>query len=492
MGAYLKIQERRLEKKLAADATRGPRPPSREFYLGHDEADGAETATDGRRVADRRKLIPPLGLREYWYPAVELSRISSSKPLYWRMLGEELVLFRSGDGVGALTDVCPHRGASLSQGKSLFKDTVSCPYHGATFDAGGECRAFITEGYESRMPGQLRAKSYPTRVLRGWVFVWMGEGEPAPIEEDVPPEFFADKNTVIMSDYTYWDSSWIIAIENQNDSHNQLFVHRNSLYQLKRRGRERTPVGPRCKVVNDRAVYGLGQNQTHYLAEDGTLPYKMHYPGVEGTWPRTNVRKALWWLFTPWNKYVVYSGWRKRLSRLPYQEVEEWGGGQTRGGGGWHLPSMVRINFGLFVYTRYVVPVSETTSRVIYWNTRRTRSVLTRAVLRVWFRGYFNYFLHYNFSGQDMRAAAPCRYWTEETLAPTDSQMVMLRKLITEKSRDAVRLKKLRAPVEASNESAMFELSEKTGIDVQRSVEEAQHTHDSADDRAAAASDLGI
>ncbi|HLZ70355.1 MAG TPA: hypothetical protein VKV26_10660 [Dehalococcoidia bacterium] len=33
---------------------------------------------------------------------------------------------------------------------------------------------------------------FPTRTLKGIVFVWMGqdEREPAPIEEDVPEEFF--------------------------------------------------------------------------------------------------------------------------------------------------------------------------------------------------------------------------------------------------------------------------------------------------------------
>ena len=126
----------------------------------------------------------------------------------------------------------------MSQGKCFYEGTISCPYHGATFTGDGECVAYITEGPESRMERnkRFRARSYPTVTLKGWVFVWMGAEEPAPIEKDIPPEFFEPKSTVVMSTYTYWSTPWIVSIENQNDSHNYgLFVHRNSLQQLNSR-----------------------------------------------------------------------------------------------------------------------------------------------------------------------------------------------------------------------------------------------------------------
>jgi hypothetical protein len=49
--------------------------------------------------------------------------------------------------------------------------------------------------------------------------------------------------------------------------------------------------------------------------------------------------------------------------------------------------------------------------------------------------------LEYNFSSQDGRGAASCRYWTPEHLAPTDSQVTIFRKMIIELSRDATRKK---------------------------------------------------
>ena len=90
----------------------------------------------------------------------------------------------------AIADVCPHRGGSLRRGDCHYPGTIACPYHGWVFDARGECVAVLSEGPDSRIPGKVRSRIFPTRTLKGMVFVWMGAGTPAPIEQDVPPEFF--------------------------------------------------------------------------------------------------------------------------------------------------------------------------------------------------------------------------------------------------------------------------------------------------------------
>ena len=86
---------------------------------------------------DRRQLAPPTGLRDFWYPALLDSKVGR-KPVSLRMLGEELCFFRDAQGnIAAIWDVCPHRGASLSEGDCHFKGTVACPYHGWVFDGEG-------------------------------------------------------------------------------------------------------------------------------------------------------------------------------------------------------------------------------------------------------------------------------------------------------------------------------------------------------------------
>src|SRR5436309_2803888 len=177
MGAYLRFFEKRIERELEQNKSKGVWEGPTDGQLARSNGTSAGLDT----VKDRRALIPPLGLREYWYPALPANKVGK-KPIYWVMLGDELVFFRDTQGqVAALSDVCPHRGASLAEGDCFYHGFVSCPYHGATFDGKGDCVAFITEGPDSRMVGNLRVRRYPTRELRGWVFVWMGEGEPAPI-----------------------------------------------------------------------------------------------------------------------------------------------------------------------------------------------------------------------------------------------------------------------------------------------------------------------
>jgi len=79
-------------------------------------------------AGDIRHLIPKLGLRNYWYPAMAESKVGRRKPVKVSMLGEELCLFRGAQGdVVAIQDVCPHRGARLSEGDCHYRGTVACP-----------------------------------------------------------------------------------------------------------------------------------------------------------------------------------------------------------------------------------------------------------------------------------------------------------------------------------------------------------------------------
>ena len=133
---------------------------------------------------DIRPLIPTLGLRNYWYPAIADTKVGARKPAKVSMLGEEICLFRGATGgVVAIQDVCPHRGARLSEGACHYRGTVACPYHGWVFDESGKNVAVLSEGPDSGVCGKpgTEAHVYPTRTLKGLVFVWIGDGEPAPI-----------------------------------------------------------------------------------------------------------------------------------------------------------------------------------------------------------------------------------------------------------------------------------------------------------------------
>jgi phenylpropionate dioxygenase-like ring-hydroxylating dioxygenase large terminal subunit len=374
---------------------------------------------------DRRSQIPSLGLREYWYPALPAKDVGWKKPVGLRLLGEDITLFRDKNGeIQALWDYCPHRGVYLSWGDCFWKGYLSCPYHGATFNGDGECVEFITEGPDSKMVGQLKAKKFPTRTIRGLVFVWMGEGEPAPIEEDVPPEFFEDNpETIVLHTIRYWDCNWLIAMENNYDAHNAFYVHRNSLVFLRTRygGRIRTPQGYRAKTVNNKAVVPSAGAEQYYADETGKVPYQLYYPRVDGYWPQHR-----WRLLWAW----VYDFFSRRNQKRPiFQTPEEWQGP--------HLPGMLRIFFGgpSAMYTRWTVPVERDLSRVFYFRSMRIKSRLGRLWERVTYRLYRDWFLHYNFSEQDYDAMRSTRYHYPEYLSATDSVMVGIRRLVAQHAR---------------------------------------------------------
>ncbi len=379
---------------------------------------------------DMRSKIPPLGLKEYWYPALPAKSVGWKKPVPLKIAGERLMFFRDEHGeVKALWDYCPHRGVRLSEGDCFWKGFVSCPYHGATFNGEGECVEFITEGPDSKMVGALKARNFPTETHKGVVFVWMGDGEPVPIETDVPPEMFMGDDVTVHTTWHYWKCNWMIALENTNDAHNAFWVHRNAIRHLfspRTRyggGRPRTPLGYKSKVINDRAVQVTERDGTtsHYEAEDGNVPYQLYYPRIKGVWPLHKTRLLWAWLFEAIDRRFSHS-------RELLQGPEEWKSGM-------HLPGMQRMPH---LYTRYCVPVEENLTRVVFIRTRKIKSRLGRFYEWFTFKAYIEWLNHYNFSGQDYDAMGTTMWQHPEYLSATDSYVVAQRRLVVEHARQPI------------------------------------------------------
>ena len=380
--------------------------------------EGVSSRGNGRhahlRPSDIRALIPPLGLREYWYPALEAKKVRN-KPVGLKLLGEELVFFRDrNDEVKALWNVCPHRGGSLMHGDCHYRGTISCPYHGWTYDGEGNVLAVLPEGPESQVPGKVKAHAYPTRTLKGMVFVWMGIGEPAPIEEDVPPEFFEDA-ILILYRTEYWPVNWNVALENGGDAHVP-YVHRNSLKQLIHPMAGSGPTPQRNRVVPGKAViFDRLSRQGGRVTGRGDWP-QHHFPALGGKWPKHRWRTLWSWLFIPA---------RKRVARRPPWDCpqEEWKSGH-------HLPGMFRNDHRTDMYTRNSVPVTEHLSRQVYFKATRPNSWTGRVYERAHFTLIGRWMQVTNFSRQDFTAVAPQRYDTAEHLSATDTHQVLWRRLV--------------------------------------------------------------
>jgi phenylpropionate dioxygenase-like ring-hydroxylating dioxygenase large terminal subunit len=118
-------------------------------------------------------------LRRFWNP-VQASEALKDLPVKLRIMGEELVAFRNGDGeVGLLELHCSHRGTSLEFGL-VEKDGIRCCYHGWLFGVDGKILDTPGEPPDSTYKERLCHGSYPTVEYLGLVWAYMGPPEKQP------------------------------------------------------------------------------------------------------------------------------------------------------------------------------------------------------------------------------------------------------------------------------------------------------------------------
>jgi nitrite reductase/ring-hydroxylating ferredoxin subunit len=122
----------------------------------------------------------PLGeyLRRYWQP-VAYEEDVTDLPLRLRILGEDLVLFRSGSGAyGLVEGRCSHRGASLEYGV-ISERGLRCAYHGFHYAVDGTILE-IGAGAPLANGGKICHGAYPLVVFHELIFAYMGPPERIP------------------------------------------------------------------------------------------------------------------------------------------------------------------------------------------------------------------------------------------------------------------------------------------------------------------------
>ena len=98
-----------------------------------------EARREGRSVKPRTPTPPPYP--SGWYCVGISNSLRSGQHRAITFMGEELVLYRTKSGQACLADAfCPHLGAHLGDGK-VVGDEFRCPFHGLTFNVGGQCAA---------------------------------------------------------------------------------------------------------------------------------------------------------------------------------------------------------------------------------------------------------------------------------------------------------------------------------------------------------------
>ena len=171
----------------------------------------------------------PMGelLRRYWQPFC-LSEELQDLPRNIRILGEDLVGFRDGNGRTGLIDRhCAHRGTSMEYAK-IEPEGIRCCYHGWLFDVEGRCLEQPAEPPESKSRENVRQAWYPTHEYGGLVFAYMG---PPELQPQFPEYDNLVGDDVVLTAYrnisrgTVAECNWLQIQENAMDPIHTAFLH---------------------------------------------------------------------------------------------------------------------------------------------------------------------------------------------------------------------------------------------------------------------------
>jgi len=162
-------------------------------------------------------------LRRFWYPVLPEARLDAG-PQAFRLLGEDLVIFRDGTGQpAALADRCCHRTAKLSRG-FVANGNIVCGYHGWTYDRAGRC-VQVPQREDPAIPQSWKVPAFRCEAHYGYVWVALDDPlAPVPeIEEARDPAF-----RKIDQFYEPWRIASFRLMENSFDMAHIAFTHRTS------------------------------------------------------------------------------------------------------------------------------------------------------------------------------------------------------------------------------------------------------------------------
>ncbi len=160
-------------------------------------------------------------MRRYWQP-VALSEELTDAPLPVKILSEELVLFRDGEGrPGLVGRLCPHRCADLSYGR-LEHDGIRCLYHGWLFDRAGACLDQPAEPDGSAYKNEVKLTAYPCHEAAGVILAYMGP-QPAPLAPNY--HFLGAPPKNVFSTKVHHSCNYLQANEGNLDPAHLSFLH---------------------------------------------------------------------------------------------------------------------------------------------------------------------------------------------------------------------------------------------------------------------------
>ncbi len=208
-------------------------------------------------------------MRRYWIPILPEAQLAENPVRRVRVLGEDLVLFRSESGqLGLIGERCLHRAVELRYGIPDLEG-LRCPYHGWLYGTDGRCLDTPLEDPRKTFREQLRLTAYPVQTLGGLVFAYLGP-EPAPL---LPPwDLFVWPNAVRQIGIAVLDCNWLQCHENTGDPTHSVYLHGHFFkYVLQRMGVYEERAGSEMHTLHSRIRNAVGIKELYARA----TPYGM-------------------------------------------------------------------------------------------------------------------------------------------------------------------------------------------------------------------------
>jgi 5,5'-dehydrodivanillate O-demethylase oxygenase subunit len=162
-------------------------------------------------------------LRRYWWPVGFTEQVKEKgRPVRTRLLGEDSVLFRDGNGrLGLLGLHCSHRGTSLEFGRVEDRG-IRCCYHGWLYDVRGRCLEQPAEPEDSRFKDRVQHPAYQAQEIGGFIFTYIGP-EPAPLLPNYDLFLREDGEREVGAGHDY--CNWLQRAENSVDQTHLVALH---------------------------------------------------------------------------------------------------------------------------------------------------------------------------------------------------------------------------------------------------------------------------
>jgi len=258
--------------------------------------------------------------RQYWIPVVPVSHLGEpgGRPLRIKLLGEDLVAFRTWKGkVGLVGAFCSHRLAPLYFGR-IEDDGIRCPYHGWKYCPEGNCIDTPNVPSEHDLKNRINHPGYPCVEHGGVIWTYMGSSSELPVLPDFEFTMIPEEQTQFR--LFHHECNYLQALEGGIDpthvmwlhgpydlSDNKIaHLHQGSQQVLANTTGKRTPDGIEIVDTAGGFMYGakrpLGKGESLWRVNQFILPFYTMPPGGDQRggrmWVPIDDENCIKWMFT--------------------------------------------------------------------------------------------------------------------------------------------------------------------------------------------------